>query len=174
MESHITFVIGGARSGKSSYALNEANLREGKKAFIATAEALDHEMETRIARHKTERGENWETLEEPLRIDVALQSAGNRFSAAVIDCLTLWVSNLLHAGQDPLAAFRSLESALLSSQVPRIYVVSNEVGMGIVPEHPLSRAYRDHLGDANKLLARISSTVVLMVAGIPTEIKRSR
>jgi adenosylcobinamide kinase / adenosylcobinamide-phosphate guanylyltransferase len=174
MGNHITFIIGGARSGKSSYALNEANMRLGAKAFIATAEALDHEMEVRIARHKEERGNDWETFEEPLDIGAALKAARNGHSAIVVDCLTLWVSNLLHAGHDMKKAFHSLETTLQSCEDSHIYVVSNEVGMGIVPEYPLSRAYRDGLGDVNKIIAHIAGTVVLMVAGIPVEIKKAR
>jgi adenosylcobinamide kinase / adenosylcobinamide-phosphate guanylyltransferase len=173
MGNHITFVVGGARSGKSSYALNEANLREGKKAFIATAEALDHEMEIRIARHKEERGDDWVAFEEPLKIDIALQAARNGYSAVIVDCLTLWVSNLLHAGYDMNATFQSLEATLLSCQASHIYIVSNEVGMGIVPGDSLSRIYRDRLGEINRMMARVAGKVVLMVAGIPLEIKKA-
>lgn len=174
MDNHITFILGGARSGKSTYALSEANLHQGKKAFIATAEALDEEMRVRITRHKEERGTDWSTLEEPLKIDDAVRSAREGYAAVVVDCLTLWVSNLLHAGSDPDEAFRSLETALLSSREQHIYIVSNEVGLGIVPEHALSRAYRDRLGEVNRMAARVASRVVFMVAGIPMDIKKEQ
>jgi adenosylcobinamide kinase/adenosylcobinamide-phosphate guanylyltransferase len=169
----VTLIIGGARSGKSAFALSEGNLHPGKKAFIATAQALDHEMKARIARHKEERGPEWDTFEEPVRLDEAfLISAAGGYKAIVIDCLTLWVSNLLLGEEAVEEKFRSLETALLSCGDSSVYIVSNEVGMGIVPEYPLSRVYRDLLGNLNKLVAGIASRVVYMVAGIPVEIKK--
>ena len=171
--NNITLIIGGARSGKSAYALSEANLHPGRKVFIATAQAFDSEMKTRIARHKAERGPEWDTFEEPVKIGEAfLASAGGNYGAIVIDCLTLWVSNLLLGEEAVEEKFRSLETALLSRGDSAVYIVSNEVGMGIVPEYPLSRTYRDLLGNLNRLLAGVASRVVYMVAGIPVEIKK--
>ncbi len=170
--SHITFVLGGVKSGKSAYSLNEANLLQGKKAFIATAEGLDAEMKARIARHKQERqNHSWETFEEPLHIADILPAVERDHEVMIIDCLTLWVSNLFHAGLNPEAEFNALASALLACHTSHIYIVSNEVGMGIVPEYRLSREYREQLGLLNKMIAHIASRVVLMVAGISLEIK---
>jgi adenosylcobinamide kinase / adenosylcobinamide-phosphate guanylyltransferase len=173
MEKGITFILGGARSGKSTYALGAANLHAGRKAFIATAQALDHEMETRIARHKEERGSEWETFEEPLDIAETLYKVKDRYGAVVLDCLTLWASNLIHAGRVMDKEFDALEAVLLTCTDSPLYIVSNEVGMGIVPEYPLSRVYRDRLGNLNKMVARVSSRVVFMVAGIPMEVKKA-
>ena len=170
--AHITFVIGGVRSGKSSFALAEASLVPGEKVFIATAEALDRDMSDRITRHKAERGREWHTVEEPVHIPAVIRDMDKRYGVALIDCLTLWVSNLLGAGRETDDDFERLLSALEESACPRIYVVSNEVGMGIVPDHPLGRIYRDQLGLLNKMVARLSTTVILMVAGIPVPIKK--
>jgi len=170
----ITFIIGGVRSGKSSYALGEANRLEGRKAFIATAEGLDGDMKDRISRHKEERGPAWETFEEPVRIKEVLEGIRAEYPVILIDCLTLWVSNLLHRELNTEGAFEELASQLIECPDSHIYIVSNEVGMGIVPEYPLGRVYRDQLGLLNKMIARIASTVILMVAGIPLQIKGER
>jgi len=167
----ITFILGGVRSGKSSYALGEANLLEGRKAFIATAEGLDGDMRDRISRHKKERGPAWDTFEESVNIKEVLGSIRGEYPVILIDCLTLWVSNLLHGELDTEEAFEGLASRLLECRDSYIYIVSNEVGMGIVPEYPLGRVYRDQLGLLNKMIARVASTVTLMVAGIPLQIK---
>ncbi len=170
--SGITFILGGVKSGKSAYALEQANRYDGKKVFIATAEARDEDMIERIARHKGERGPLWETIEEPLNIKDALSNLPDPNRVVIIDCLTLWVSNLLEVGKESEKAFDDFISALLSCPVFTIYIVSNEVGMGVVPEHRLGRIYRDQLGLLNRKLARIASKVILMVAGIPLEIKK--
>ncbi len=168
----ITFILGGVRSGKSTYALERANAYGGKKTFIATAEARDREMNDRIVRHKMERGLSWETCEEPLDIKGVLSNLSGSDRVVVIDCLTLWVSNLLERSEALEEEFDGLLSALLSCEASQIYIVSNEVGMGVVPEHPLGRAYRDYLGLLNRRVAEVASRVILMVAGIPVEIKK--
>jgi adenosylcobinamide kinase / adenosylcobinamide-phosphate guanylyltransferase len=170
----ITFILGGARSGKSAYALSEASLFQGKKAFIATAESLDAEMEERITRHKAERGPSWTTFEEPINIKEVLWNITPKYPVVLIDCLTLWVSNLLHRQLNTREEFEGLVKTLLESPDSHIYIVSNEVGMGIVPENALARAYRDQLGLLNRMIAAAASTVVFMVAGIPLQVKGGR
>lgn len=167
----ITLILGGARSGKSAYALEEANRYEGEKAFIATAEALDADMKKRIARHRSERGPAWRTFEEPVDLRRVLSETGHSYPAILIDCLTLWVSNLLLRGLNTAEEFEAFASKLIEERDSHIFIVSNEVGMGIVPEHPLGRVYRDELGTLNRAVARVASRVVLMIAGIPVPIK---
>lgn len=155
----LVLLLGGAKSGKSRHA---QNLAGPFATLIATAEARDEEMAERVARHRAERPPTWETLEEPLDLVGALAKA--RYPTVVVDCLTLWVSNLLEKGLDPLEeARRALEALLHSGK--RVIAVTNEVGMGIVPAHPLARRYRDLLGEVNALFAREAEEVYLMVAG---------
>jgi adenosylcobinamide kinase/adenosylcobinamide-phosphate guanylyltransferase len=167
----ITFVLGGAKSGKSAYALREAGLFGREKAFIATAEGLDQEMEERIARHKAERGPSWVTFEEPTNITKVLRNITTKYPVVLVDCLTLWVSNLLHKELNTEEEFEGLVTTLLECPDSHVYIISNEVGMGIVPENALARNYRDQLGLLNRMIAAIASTVILMVAGIPLQIK---
>jgi adenosylcobinamide kinase/adenosylcobinamide-phosphate guanylyltransferase len=168
-----TLILGGARSGKSTYALTEANRLKGARAFLATAEALDDEMALRVERHKRERGPAWDTFEEPVAIAEVLNDISERYSIIVVDCLTLWVSNLMHAGKQPDVAFETLLSALGRGR-GQVYLVSNEVGMGIVPDSALARDYRDTLGTLNRMIAQAADRVVLMVAGLPMELKSGR
>jgi adenosylcobinamide kinase / adenosylcobinamide-phosphate guanylyltransferase len=167
----ITLILGGVRSGKSNFALEQANQCGGKRVFVATARSLDKEMEDRIANHKKERGLDWSTFEEPLNIAGVLRELTRDCGVVLIDCLTLWVSNLMHEERNQEEEQNIFASALESCLVPQIYVVSNEVGMGIVPEYPLGRAYRDQLGLLNRKIAQVASKVILMIAGIPVEIK---
>ncbi len=168
-----TLILGGVRSGKSAYALAEGGRLEGAKAFVATAEALDDEMVLRVERHKKERGPAWDTFEEPLGIARLLDGIAERYSIIVVDCLTLWVSNLMHAGRQLEVEFATLLSALGRGS-GQVYLVSNEVGMGIVPDSPLARDYRDALGTLNRMIAQGADRVVLMVAGIPMDVKGGR
>ncbi|WP_234554023.1 cobyric acid synthase [Thermus caliditerrae] len=157
----LILLLGGARSGKSRFA---QELAGPFASLIATAEARDEEMAARIARHRAERPPTWETLEEPRDLAGALRRA--RHPTVVVDCLTLWVANLLEAGLDPLAeAGRFLEAVRQSGK--RVIAVSNEVGMGIVPANPLARRYRDLLGEVNALLAQEAEEAYLLVAGRP-------
>ncbi len=184
----IIFVIGGARSGKSSFALREASKVSGKKAYIATAEALDSEMKGRIEKHRKDRGDNWDTYEEPIKIGEILSEIEGRYNVIVIDCLTVWLSNLLMRHQntehrtqtmetevkkflDALSRFKDSSVCALGSGVCSLYVVSNEVGMGIVPENELVRKFRDHAGFLNQKIAEIADEVYLITAGIPVKIK---
>ena len=171
----IVFVLGGARSGKSTFALQDASEAEGRKAFIATAEALDDEMAKRIARHKKERGDDWDTYEESLRITEVINNMERKYGVIVVDCLTLWLSNLIHANLDITQAIENLIEGFKNSELrtpnSELYLVSNEVGTGIVPENKLAREFRDLAGIMNQKVAGASDEVFMVVAGIPVKIK---
>ncbi|MBS3800535.1 MAG: bifunctional adenosylcobinamide kinase/adenosylcobinamide-phosphate guanylyltransferase [Thioalkalivibrio sp.] len=171
--AEVILITGGARSGKSAEALR---LTDGfaRRVFIATAEAFDEEMRQRIERHQAERGNEWETVEEPLDLAGAVRRMDDPQSAVVIDCLTVWLGNLMHrdantAEDAPSCA--ELVDALRRSCAGRVIVVTNEVGMGIVPEHALSRRYRDVAGRLNQRVAAIADRVILMVSGQPLVVK---
>ena len=164
-----TLVLGGARSGKSTHA--EALIAAtGAPAavYIATAAAGDGEMAARIAAHRARRGPAWTTLEAPLDLPAAIGTAGGR--PALVDCLTLWVSNLMHAGRDVAAAGEALCAALASAAAP-VVLVSNEVGLGIVPDNALARAFRDEAGRLNQRVAACCARVVFVAAGLPLTLK---
>jgi len=165
----LTFVIGGARSGKSSHAERLARATPAPWVMIATAEALDAEMGERIARHKATRGEGWNVMEAPIDLAGAIAQAPAA-APVVVDCLTLWLSNLMLGDHDLDLAVIGLETALRARAAPTI-VVANEVGLGIVPETPLGRAFRDRAGSLNQRLAARAGHVVLMVAGVPLKVK---
>ncbi len=162
-----TLVLGGARSGKTAYALRAAEARQGALIYIATAEALDAEMAERIARHRVERGERWRTVEVPLDLPGALQSVGLG-ETAVVDCLTLWLSNLMHAERDIEGDTKRLIEAM--SRVDVVFV-SNEVGLGIVPDNALARRFRDAAGRMNQAMAAAADTVVFVSAGLALHMK---
>lgn len=174
MKGDITFILGGARSGKSTAA--ERLARSGDRVlFVATAEALDEEMERRIRTHRQNRPTAWDTLEEPRALVPALQPRIAHYDVFLIDCLTLWVSNLLLAMEGhPEAERRVVDETrrlldLMQDSHAAWIVVSNEVGLGIVPAAPLGRVFRDALGRVNQIIAARSSRVILMVAGLPFE-----
>ncbi len=178
----LTLILGGARSGKSTQALalaREVAGSTGRVLFAATAEARDDDMATRIAAHRRERPAGWDTLEEPRTLASALAAAADGYDVVVIDCLTLWVSNLL-PGDNPAA-----EAATVTAQTEALLatyrggaaswiIVSNEVGLGLVPLTPLGRSYRDILGTVNRLVATAADRVTLMVAGVGLDIKSVR
>lgn len=169
MQNHLVLITGGARAGKSRFAQAQAlALGQAQVSFIATAEPLDGEMRQRIAKHRAERPPTWETLEAPLEVPQALQEA--RHGVVLLDCLTLWVSNLMLAGLEVLPALEHL-LAVRAQTGKTLLVVSNEVGLGVVPENPLARRYRDLLGAANTRVAQEAHRVYLLVAGIPVQIK---
>ena len=160
----IVFILGGAKSGKTGFAL--------KKAYIATAQPLDKEMTERIERHRAERGASWDTYEEPLKIAGVIQEIDGRYSAIVIDCLTLWISNLLHSSAAIPTESEALVSVLKGMRgQSETYIISNEVGWGIVPANELAREFRDHAGAINQHMAEAADEVYLMTAGIPVKIK---
>ena len=193
MSSKITFVIGGARSGKSSFVLNEVSTLEGPRAYIATGEALDDEMQDRIRKHKEDRGPEWSTYEEPVEIAKTLSDIKDTYSVVVIDCLTLWLSNVMHkcmaseSANKPVEEYieefinelksvsdgtRNPESGIRTTDNGlRLYIVSNELGMGIVPENEMAREFRDLTGFLNQKVAAIADEVYLITAGIPLKIK---
>jgi adenosylcobinamide kinase/adenosylcobinamide-phosphate guanylyltransferase len=188
MHKKIIFITGGARSGKSTYALSNATKISGNKAYIATAEALDEEMRERIEKHKKQRGKDWDTYEEPLRIAEVIKEIEGKYTAIVIDCLTLWLSNIMIRTQntgyriqtiemeiegflDSLSRFKKSPVCGLGSGFCSLYIVSNEVGMGIVPENDMARRFRDIAGFLNQRVAEIAHEVYLLISGIPLKVK---
>jgi adenosylcobinamide kinase / adenosylcobinamide-phosphate guanylyltransferase len=162
----LTLLVGPARSGKSRTAVRMARAWDGPVVVVATAEALDAEMAERITRHRAERPASWETVEEPIELDAALRKAPPE-AAAIVDCLTLWVSNLTEAGLDGATIERraGAAAAVAAARPGPTIAVSNEVGWGIVPVDPGVRRYRDHLGVVNQLWAGVSDRALLVVAG---------
>jgi adenosylcobinamide kinase / adenosylcobinamide-phosphate guanylyltransferase len=172
MSAELTLVLGGARSGKSRYAESLiAALPSPWRppwAYIATAEAGDDEMAERIAVHRARRGSSWETIEAPRDLAGALQSCRHR--PVLVDCLTLWLSNLMLASVDIDAETAQLERVVAATGAP-IVLVANEVGYGLVPDHPLGRRFRDLQGVLNQRIAARAARVVLVVAGLPLAVK---
>ncbi len=177
MKKQLILVLGGARSGKSAFAQQLARQRGDKVLFIATAEAKDSEMKERIKRHRATRPQQWDTLEEPLNLAQIIERI-TQHDVILIDCLTLWVNNLLQANERLTQA--ASEAAILDAthELLRSYekgkatliLVSNEVGMGLVPPYPLGRSFRDTLGKVNQLVASTADRVYLMVAGLAVEL----
>jgi adenosylcobinamide kinase/adenosylcobinamide-phosphate guanylyltransferase len=164
----VTLVIGGARSGKSRYAESLMAGLPPPWMYVATAQPLDAEMADRIAVHRARRSSGWITLEAPY--DLAGALAQRRQAPAMVDCLTLWLSNLMLDGKDMAAESERLARAVKERAAP-IALVANEVGSGIVPENALGRAFRDQQGLLNQRMAALADRVVLMVAGLPLDIK---
>jgi len=187
MQAKIIFITGGARSGKSSFALREAEKIEGKKLFIATAQPLDAEMIARIERHRKERGRDWDTAEVPLKIGETLKNQGAFYKAILIDCLTLWLFNVMGGHEETsdrdakvIETIDTLVNALQDirhsprrfDDLSSIFIVSNEVGMGIVPGYRSARIFRDMAGQLNQKVAQIADEVYFMVSGLPLQVKR--
>ena len=164
----LTLVLGGTRSGKSRYAETLLGPLPKPWLYIATAQAFDEEMRARIAEHRGRRGPEWETVEAPLDLPTALLRARHR--PVLVDCLTLWLSNLILGERDLEAAAVALETALAQRSAPAV-LVSNEVGLGIVPENALARRFRDAAGILHQRLAERAERVVFTVAGIPMVVK---
>ncbi len=167
---HLTLVLGGARSGKSRWAEALVTAEPGPWTYLATAQAFDAEMEERIAEHRARRAAGWATVEAPLALAEAVSREGARGNPMLIDCLTLWLSNVMLAGHEGEPASDALEAAVVACRTP-IVAVSNEVGLGIVPETPLGRRFRDAQGRLNQRMAATADRVVLMVAGLPLQVK---
>jgi adenosylcobinamide kinase/adenosylcobinamide-phosphate guanylyltransferase len=159
-------VLGGARSGKSRHAQSLAEAMTPQGCFIATAQAWDNEMRDRIARHQADRDERWATVEAPLALPDAIRDHGRADRVLLVDCLTLWLSNMLLGEQDLMAAGDALVAALRDTPGP-VVLVSNEVGFGIVPDNALARRFRDAQGMLNQRLARVCDATDLVVAGLP-------
>ncbi len=166
----VTLVLGGARSGKSRHAEALVESQPGPCVYLATAQAGDAEMTARIADHRARRGARWTTVEEPLDLAAALGQACASDSAVLVDCLTLWLSNLLGAERDVAAECDGLLAALPELAGPVVFV-SNEVGQGVVPDNALARAFVDHAGRLHQDLAAAAQRVVFMTAGLPRELK---
>jgi adenosylcobinamide kinase/adenosylcobinamide-phosphate guanylyltransferase len=166
----ITLVLGGARSGKSRHAESLIAALSPPWIYVATAEAGDEEMAARISTHRARRGSDWRTIEAPRHLVAALQKAGTM--PVLVDCLTLWLSNLMLAGIDIDSETAHLEKVLAAAAAP-VVLVANEVGSGIVPDHPLGRKFRDLQGTLNQRMAARADHVVLMVAGLPLALKES-
>ena len=163
-------VLGGARSGKSRYAQARAEALDGELVFVATAQALDTEMTERIARHRADRGPRWVTVEAPVELAAAIRAESREGRVLLIDCLTLWTTNLLLAERDIPAATEELITAIADAAGPLI-LVANEVGLGIVPDNALARRFRDEAGRVNQGLAAAVDGVVFVAAGLPLKLK---
>ena len=174
MPGYITLITGGVKSGKSDYALELGREHGSQHAFIATATAGDDEMRLKIAAHKACRSGRWQTYEEPFAIASVLQRIGHDYTAVIIDCMTLWVSNLLTlrnlADDEIEAAFSGLIEAL-NHAACQVIIVTNEVGLGVMPADRLARRYQNQLGAVNRRIAGVSDSVYMMISGIPVKIK---
>ena len=179
--SNITLLLGGARSGKSSYAVDLAGKCDGHVVYLATGISCDEEMERRIETHKNDRPDSWETIEEPLYVENALKRVSESADFVLLDCLGFWVSNLLLHYQSQGKEQSQIEDMVLKHILNVIsiaeeielemVIVSNEVGMGIVPEGPLGRLFRDILGRANQTVAARAHKALFFVAGLPMTLK---
>lgn len=172
MKKKVTLITGGGRSGKSSYAL-EMMKRYDRKVFIATAEAFDDEMAARISRHQTERDNVFTTIEEPLHLAEVLAAVPAGTQAAVIDCITVWLGNLMHYQNVDDTHCPPVDRLLEALAQPPcdVVIVTNEVGMGLIPADAMSRAYRDLAGSVNQRIAAVADDVFLVVSGIPLQLK---
>ncbi|MFZ3072864.1 MAG: bifunctional adenosylcobinamide kinase/adenosylcobinamide-phosphate guanylyltransferase [Thermodesulfobacteriota bacterium] len=170
-----TFILGGARSGKSDFALRHAeslNLRGKTPVFLATAKMLDIEMKKRIAEHKKKRPKRWKTIEEPVNIESEIKKAGEG-TVILVDCLTLWLSNLLDAGMNDASILREAKKTAKAGALAKadVIMVSNEVGMGLVPITEIGRRFRDLAGTVNRIMAEKADEVFYLAAGLPIKIK---
>ena len=166
----VTLVLGGARSGKSSFAERMTVTHPRGCVYLATAEIGDDEMAERVRKHKARREAHWRTVEAPLDIAASLVAETEQGAAVLVDCLTLWLSNLMAAGRDPERETEGLARALGQVGGPVVFV-SNEVGLGIVPDNALARAFRDHAGRLNQRIAEIANNVFFVAAGLPLRLK---
>ncbi len=176
MDKKLIFITGGARSGKSDFALELAQRFPGRKAYLATAQALDEEMAERIQKHKRNRPQDWQTLEEPLQVAKVLKERTDHFSVILLDCLTLWISNAMMAKWDPTKILREANRLLKVCQGTKcsLIIVSNEVGLGIVPDNPSARIFRDLSGSIHQKVARQADEVYFMVNGLPLQLKNAK
>lgn len=166
----VTLVLGGARSGKSRFAESLLSAHAGRRLYLATAQAGDEEMRRRILEHQNRRGADWQTIEAPLDIATPLAGAGG--DAVLVDCLTLWLSNLMAAELNIDQAVAGLCQILGRARAP-VVLVSNETGLGIVPDNALARAFRDHAGRLNQAVAAIADCVFFIAAGLPLTLKNN-
>jgi adenosylcobinamide kinase/adenosylcobinamide-phosphate guanylyltransferase len=172
--SKVILVTGGARSGKSRFAEKLAEGFQPLRGYLATGQPGDAEMAERIARHRGRRGSEWQTVEEPLQVTEAITRNQGRFSVILLDCVTLWLSNLLFncegGAAEALLRVAEFTESFQALKTPLI-IVTNEVGMGIVPEHPLARSFRDLAGEANEIIAARADEVYVSISGLPLKLK---
>lgn len=171
-KGRIILVLGGASSGKSEAALKLAGLR-APRAFLATGQGLDDEMVARIARHQATRSPDWETVEEPLEVEAWLSTHGTQYRTILVDCVTLWLSNLVGAGLTESVILARVGTLLeqMRGAGARVVIVSNELGFGLVPVEPSTRAFRDLSGRANQIIAAGVDEAYLVVSGIPLRLR---
>lgn len=169
----LVLVTGGVRSGKSAYAQKIAESSGAKVFYIATAEALDDEMKIRIKSHKKSRSKTWVTIEEPIYLAKAIDALPPGNKTVILDCLTLFISNLIHKGRSDAQVYSEIKKIMkaLRKKAALSIVVTNEVGSGIIPENRLSRRFRDLQGRVNQITAKEADRVCLLVSGIPVQIK---
>jgi adenosylcobinamide kinase/adenosylcobinamide-phosphate guanylyltransferase len=173
MARQVVLITGGARSGKSRYAEERAREAGARRLYLATAEAKDEEMARRIAAHRERRGKEWVTDEEPIELSKELLRYRGEVDCALVDCLTLWLSNLL-LRHDEEAATRKVDELVDSLTLLdfSVFFVTNEVGSSIVPDNALARSFRDLVGWTNQRVAQVADEVILMVAGLPVFVKK--
>ena len=167
----VTLVLGGARSGKSVQAERLVEASRLRPVYVATSEPHDEEMRERIAAHRARRGEGWRTVEEPLHLADTLAAEAKPDRIVLVNCLTLWVSNLMMAERDIGHETHRLTDTLAGGLEGPVILVSNEVGLGIVPDNALARAFRDHAGRLNEAVAAVADSVVFVAAGLPLRLK---
>lgn len=171
---HLIYITGGARSGKSAYAQQLAEQRDGQLLYIAPAQVLDREMAERVEQHRQARGERWVLLEEPLQLAERLPEVAGGKGALLLDCVTIWLSNLFfHYAEDPAPVLDEVDSLIrVAAELPvPVCLVSNELGSGIVPENPMARRFRDLAGTVNQKLAAAADEAWLVVSGLPVKLK---
>jgi adenosylcobinamide kinase/adenosylcobinamide-phosphate guanylyltransferase len=166
----VTLVLGGARSGKSNFAERITVAHARGCVYVATAEVGDDEMAERVRQHQARRAAHWRTVEAPLALADAIVAETEQGAAVLVDCLTLWLSNLMAAGRDPDRESDALIRGLGQAGGPVVFV-SNEVGLGIVPDNALARAFRDHAGRLNQRIAEVANAVFFVAAGLPLRLK---
>ncbi|KQT88553.1 adenosylcobinamide kinase/adenosylcobinamide phosphate guanyltransferase [Aurantimonas sp. Leaf443] len=171
MAPGVTLVLGGARSGKSAHAERLVEESGLQPVYLATGRAFDGEMDARIATHRERRGSGWRTVEAPLDLGPALAREAGQGRAVLVDCLTLWVTNLMMEGRDVASESAALCRTLEALGAVPIVLVSNEVGLGIVPDNAMARAFRDHAGRLHQDVGRIAARVIFVAAGLPLTLK---
>jgi len=169
-QGHV-LILGGARSGKTALGERLAMRAGDKPAYLATAEALDGEMRDRVETHQRQRHGRFATIEEPIELTGAIVTAAKGHDVILVDCLTLWITNLLGANKDVADAVEDLVVTLAQIKTARVILISNEVGLGIVPDNAMARSFRDLAGSAHQRLAEICSDVYFVVAGLPMTLK---
>jgi adenosylcobinamide kinase/adenosylcobinamide-phosphate guanylyltransferase len=173
MSGH-ALILGGARSGKTSFAERMAMRAGESPLYLATAQALDAEMLERVRLHQQQRHKRFATLEEPIELSTALKAAAREHDVILVDCITLWITNMLGANREVASAVDGLIAVLAKIESSRVILVSNEVGFGIVPDNPLARTFRDLSGAAHQRLAEICDEVHFIIAGLPMTLKGPR